>query len=101
VIMLNAPGITFPQVSFELAVDSRNEPTAFNHLTPLGQRQQYLIGNELRQRYTEFGGLLLSDYNVNQTKMRTPFIGRNILSMQAQMMGFFPEGTENDLTEWQ
>jgi hypothetical protein len=33
--------------------------------------------------------------------MRTPFIGRNILSMQAQMMGFFPEGDDNDLTEWQ
>lgn len=99
--MANGPGISTPEVAFGLCQDPADEPTVMNHLTPLGQRQQFLIGTELRARYTSDSSLLLSDYNVNQTKMRTPFVGRNIGSMQAQMMGFFPESDAYDLTEWQ
>ena len=33
--------------------------------------------------------------------MQTPFDGKNILAMQAQMMGLFPASTANNLDEWQ
>jgi hypothetical protein len=92
--MINGPGVSTPEISYGLATDPSQEPTIANHLTPLGQRQQYLIGTELRTRYTQadyYPNVVIdSDYNVNQTKMQTPFVGRNILSMQAQMMGMFP-----------
>ncbi len=65
VIMANGPGISTPPMSFGLASDSALEPTLFEHLTPLGQRQQYLIGTELRARYaTTDSHLLESDYRV-------------------------------------
>jgi len=101
VIMANGPGISTPSTFFGLAVDMAMEPTMKDHLTPLGQRQQYLIGTELRNRYCVDTPLLETDYNVNQVKMQTPFVGKSILSMQAQMMGFFPSSNTNDLTAWQ
>ena len=67
VIMANGPGVTTPQIAFGLAVDPAAEPVLKEHLTPLGQRQQYLIGTELRARYTVGGDspLLEANYNVN------------------------------------
>ena len=97
VIMINAPGVSTPEISYGLCEAPNEEPTTAHHLTPLGQRQQYLIGNEIRQRWTgtdhyyqNTTPLINPDYDVNQTKMQTPFVGRNILSMQAMMMGMFP-----------
>jgi len=65
VIMANGPGISTPSIAFGLAVDPNAEPSLKEHLTPLGQRQQYLIGTELRQRYCVDSPLLEANYNVN------------------------------------
>jgi len=42
------------------------EPLYENYVTPLGIRQQYMIGDELRYRYVEEqkGGFLDENYNI-------------------------------------
>jgi len=53
VFVITAPGVTYPMVNFGLAANEANEPEYPGHLTPLGQRQHYLIGSELRKRYVD------------------------------------------------
>jgi len=54
VIVLTNGGVEYPPHNFGLAVDSSiNEIDAPGYLTPLGQRQQFLIGSELRTRYVD------------------------------------------------
>jgi len=100
-IGLNAPALTSPQTSLNLAVDSTQEPKYANRITPVGQRQQFLIGSELRRRYVDEAKLCKSDYIISQLFLQAPFVAKNILSLQAQMMGFYPATTANNLTEWQ
>lgn len=102
VIMVSAPGVSTPSKSLGLCMDPADEPTRFNELTPLGQRQQYLIGNELGLRYVqEAENFLDENYVVQQFMLQAPFFARGIQSLQAQMIGFYPESTVNTLTEWQ
>ena len=81
VIVVTAPGVTYPTQAFGLAVDPAEEPTRLGHLTPLGQRQHFLIGSELRRRYVEEAGLLDNTYSINQSYLQTPFAGENISSL--------------------
>ena len=41
------------------------------------------------------------DYVVSEAYLQTPFDAKNILSMQAQMMGLFPASNANNLSDWQ
>ena len=99
--VFNSPGVTTPHQNFGLTVDPEMEPKMQNYLTPLGQRQQYLIGSELRYRYVTEAQFLDELYEVTQCYMQTPFSSSQILSMQAQMMGLYPASKLNTLTEWQ
>jgi len=51
------------------AEDKDDEPAQLDSLTPFGIRQQYMIGNELRERYINDldGKFMPSLYNVTQT----------------------------------
>ena len=54
----------------DLAKNPDEEAKQVNAVTPLGIRQQYMIGNELRYRYVEEQTSFLDDlYNITQ-----PFI---------------------------
>ena len=66
VIALNAPALSSPQTSLNLAVDPTQEPKYANRITPVGQRQQFLIGSELRRRYVDEAKLLSEDYVISQ-----------------------------------
>ena len=44
---------------------------------------------------------LKEDYIISQLYLQAPFVAKNILSLQAQMMGLYPATDANDLTEWQ
>lgn len=101
VIALNSPALSTPQTSLNLAVDPSQEPKYANRITTLGQRQQFLIGSELRLRYVEEAGMLSEDYIISQMYLQAPFVAKNILSLQAQMLGLYPATHANDLTEWQ
>ena len=83
VIALNAPALTSPKTSLNLAVDEKQEPVYANRITPVGQRQQYLIGTELRKRYVEEAGLLSEDMVISQMYLQASFNAKNILSLQA------------------
>jgi hypothetical protein len=73
-----------------------------NKITPLGQRQQFLVGSELRRRYISEDGLLGADkYVVGELYLLAPQFGPGIQSVQAQSMGLYPANNQNDLTEWQ
>jgi len=100
-VVVNTEGVSTPARGFELVESPEQEPKAFQNLTPLGQRQQFLIGSELRKRYVEEAKVLAENYVVSELSMQTPFFGKHILSMQAQMMGLYPASDANDLTEWQ
>ena len=58
VIGLNAPALLNPETNLNLAIDPKQEPKYANRITPVGQRQQFLIGSELRKRYVDEAKLL-------------------------------------------
>ncbi len=101
VIALNAPALSTPSVNLHLAVDPELEPKYAHKITPVGQRQQFLIGSELRRRYVDEAQFLSADYIISQLFLQAPFVSKNILSFQAQMLGLYPSTHANDLTEWQ
>ena len=101
VVALNAPALSSPQTSLNLAEDPAQEPKYANRITPVGQRQQFLIGSELRRRYVTESKTLDEEYIISQMYLQAPFVAKNILSLQAQMMGLYPSTHANDLTEWQ
>jgi len=80
---LNAPALSSPSTSLNLAVDPAQEPKFANRITPVGQRQQFLIGSELRKRYVDEAHLLSADYIISQLFLQAPFVAKNILSLQA------------------
>ena len=51
VYQVSAQGSSFPSELLNLAKNEAEEATQKNAVTPLGIRQQYMIGNELRYRY--------------------------------------------------
>lgn len=53
VYQISAQGSHTPKKSFNLATRKNEEPSSSNYVTPLGIRQQYMIGDELRLRYVE------------------------------------------------
>ena len=100
-IVVSTAGQAYPQHVFNLAANPSEEPRHLGHITPLGQRQHFLVGSELRHRYVNEGKLLSEDYIVGQSFLQTPFVAKNIQSLQAQMMGLYPSSNQNDLSEWQ
>ena len=55
----------------------------------------------MRRRYVDEAQLLSADYVISQLYLQAPFVSKNILSLQAQMLGLYPSTHANDLTEWQ
>ena len=101
VIMLNAPGLSTPQKNLNLVTNPADEAQSLDQLSLVGKRQQYMIGNELRQRYVNNVNLLSENYVISETHLQTPHNGKNILSMQSQMLGMYPASDYNSLNDWQ
>lgn len=99
---VSTPGFATPAVLFGKTKNATDEPKFKDNLTPLGQRQQYIVGGEYRLRYVEEAALLNFSYDITQTWIQTTFDSKNILSAQAQLHGLYPPTTNiNFLTEWQ
>lgn len=66
VYQISAQGSHSPKKLLGLAKNPDEEPKYANYVTPLGIRQQYMIGNELRYRYVEEqkGAYLDELYNI-------------------------------------
>jgi hypothetical protein len=84
-----------------LAVKPSEEPIYLGELTPLGQRQQFLIGSEFRARYVDEALFMNPLYTVNQNYLQTVYTSFSVQSMQAMMMGLYPSSDLNTLNEWQ
>jgi hypothetical protein len=98
---VSTPGFATPKVLFGKTKNATDEPKFKDNLTPLGQRQQYIVGGEYRLRYVEEAAMLNFSYDITQTWIQTTFDSKNILSSQAQLHGLYPPSTNiNFLTEW-
>ena len=100
VFQISAQGSHTPAQSLSLAKNPDEEPKQLNYVTPLGIRQQYMIGNELRYRYIEETKDFLDDlYNITQPFLQTSWNDTSILSAQAMMLGIYPPKKNNYVLE--
>jgi hypothetical protein len=63
---VSAPGFTTPKVLYNKTKNATEEPRYKENLTPLGQRQQYIVGGEYRLRYVEEASFLNYSYDITQ-----------------------------------
>ena len=61
-------------------------------LTHEGVTQQYLLGKEFRQRYIIKEKVVSESYKLTEVYIRSTDYHRTLMSAQAQMIGFFPNG---------
>jgi hypothetical protein len=99
VYQISAQGSHTPTKILGLAKNKDDEPKYANYVTPLGIRQQYMIGNELRYRYIEEqasqGGFMDDLYNITQVYIQTSWNDTSILSAQAMLLGLYPPKKNN------
>ena len=67
-------------------------PQGPGELLPEGMRQQYLLGLELRRRYTNVTQILMPNYFQPEIFVFTDDVDRTIMSAQSQIQGIYPEG---------
>jgi hypothetical protein len=100
VYQISAQGSAYPQENLKLAKNADEEANKLNDVTPLGIRQQYMIGNELRYRYVEESPLLLDElYDITQIFIQTNWNDTSILSAQSMLLGMYPPGKNNYVLE--
>lgn len=58
------------------------------------------MGSELRLRYVTEANFLTELYAIGSSYLQTPQKSPHIMSLQAQMMGLYPESRLNTLNEW-
>jgi hypothetical protein len=68
-------------------------------LTPLGMRQHYLIGYELRNRYVIQSQVLSENFTATEIYVRSTDVNRTLQSAYSQLQGLYPEGTGPSLSE--
>lgn len=98
VYQISAQGSHTPSKLLNLTKSKEDEPKSADYVTPLGIRQQYMIGDELRYRYVEEqqtqAGYTFMDklYNITQIYIQTSWNDTAILSAQAMLLGLYPPG---------
>ena len=83
VFEVSLSGASSPSVLFNKTLNSTDEPRFKDHLSPLGQRQQYLIGQEYRLRYVDEARFLNYSYDISDVWIQTIWSGKHIVSAQA------------------
>ena len=66
-------------------------------LTPLGERQSYLLGVKRRKVYIEQMGFLPEQYDPETLYVESSDKNRTIMSASAQLIGMYPLGTGRQL----
>jgi hypothetical protein len=97
IYQISAQGSHTPHEHLKLTQNPDDEPEYLDYVTPLGIRQQYMIGDELRLRYVEEQGFKFLDelYNITQIFIQTSWNDTAILSAQAMLLGLYPPGKNN------
>lgn len=75
-------------------------PKAIHHwqvplgeLTPIGMKQEYLLGRSMRKRYVEEYHLLPKHYHNEMMYVRSSDFNRTLMSAQCFLLGLYPIGT--------
>mmetsp|Transcript_1180 Transcript_1180/g.2854 ORF Transcript_1180/g.2854 Transcript_1180/m.2854 type:complete len:423 (-) Transcript_1180:3844-5112(-) len=68
-------------------------PQGEGEITPLGMRQHYLIGYELRNRYIIQNQVLSANYSADEVYFRSTDVNRTLMSAYSQLQGLYPDGT--------
>ena len=99
VYQISAPGSHTPKQDLKLSEEGSIKN--LDYITPLGIRQQYMIGDELRYRYADeqIGEFLDDKYNITQLFLQTAWNDTQILSAQAMSLGIYPPGKNNYVLE--
>ena len=99
VYQISAQGSHTPSKLLNLTATKDDEPKFADYVTPLGIRQLYMIGDELRYRYVEeqltaAGAYTFMEklYNITQIYIQTSWNDTAILSAQAMLLGLYPPG---------
>ena len=69
-------------------------PVTLEDLTPIGQRQLYLLGRMLRKKYIEDEKFLPAVYNASLVQVRSTQFRRTIMSDQSLVTGLYTGGLE-------
>jgi hypothetical protein len=72
----------------------------YGNLSPMGERQHYLIGAEFRERYVD-EKILGTHYDPETIEVYSSAVNRTIESAESQLTGLFPMGTGPKLTSEQ
>lgn len=101
-IQVTTSGAYAPEKIFEWTKDATANFKVPGGITPLGQRQQYYIGDEIRERYVKDTPFLAESFAINDQYLQSKFNARTSISLEAQMIGLYPPSTNNlKLNEWQ
>ena len=76
-------------------------PEGVAQLTPMGERQHYLIGSELRKRYAKDQEFLASSLDPQEVHVYSTNVNRTYQSAISQAAGLYPPGTGPVLSEAQ
>jgi hypothetical protein len=99
---ITTSGAYSPEKIFEWTKDPATNFKVPGSITPLGQRQQYYIGDEMRERYVNDAKFLPFSYDIATQYLQSKYNCRASISLEAQMVGLYPPATSNlKLTEWQ
>ncbi len=74
-------GASAPKTIYDIASNPKNNFKNPGELTALGMRQHYLIGTELRHRYTSDQTLVKADYDIHEFYLQSTFDQRTIVSI--------------------
>jgi hypothetical protein len=83
-------GARGPEVENEVFGNKVRWPLGFGQLTPSGERQLYLLGRGLRQRYVEELRFLPANYNESLIRVRSTDYPRTIESAESLTLGLYP-----------
>jgi len=71
VFEVSLAGASTPSVLYNKTQNPQDEPRFKDFLTPLGQRQMYLVGQEYRYRYVDEAQFLNYSYDINSVWIQT------------------------------
>jgi hypothetical protein len=102
VTQITTSGAYAPDKIFNWTKDPLTNFKVPGGITALGQRQQYYIGDEIRERYVNDAKFWPFSYDVTTQYLQSKYCAKSSISLEAQMIGLYPPSSNNlKLTEWQ
>lgn len=98
VVEVSRHGSRSPTKFYSWDLDGR-WPQGPGEITPLGMRQHYLIGYEMRNRYIIQNPVLSANFTAEEVYLRSTDVNRTLMSAYSQLQGLYPIGTGPNIHE--